>query len=329
MNNTFKILSIDGGGIKGLYSLYLLNGIEKKYCKNDETLSDYFDLICGTSTGGIIALGLASGMKTQTIINIYENNAKIIFPQTNIFNYGLSLLCGYKYTNKAITNIADKYFKNKKLSDLQNLVCIPSYKNDTGMNIVFKNPHSGLTRDKNILIKDVILSTSCAPTYFPMHSFESEMLDGSFIDGGIWANNPSLVGIDEALTFFVGKNKQFKNYDVLSVGNIDIKNTKIPKNSKNLWNVFNTGYLIETILSANANSIDKYCDTICKSTNGKYTRIKNNTKNNNLNCTLDNTNDNVLAYYKQIGKEDAVNFLTPNNKEYKNLDRFFDRKNHI
>src|SRR5579863_7742061 len=81
-DKTFKILSIDGGGIKGLYSLHILNHLEKEYCK-DGPLSDYFDMICGTSTGGIIAMGIATGRTCSYMIDIYERNANDVFPGHN------------------------------------------------------------------------------------------------------------------------------------------------------------------------------------------------------------------------------------------------------
>lgn len=330
MSNVFKILSIDGGGIKGLYSLYVLNQIEQKYCKNDETIGDYFDLICGTSTGGIIALGIANKIKIKELIKIYETNANNIFPNNNlIFNKFISPVFGIdKYSNKTILNISNTYFQNKTLSDLNNLVCIPSYNNNNGSNIVFKYPHKEgeLFRDKNILLKDVIMATTSAPYYFPPHFINMDVISGTFLDGGIWANNPSMIGIDEALQYFVGKDKKYESYDLLSVGNINFnKNNNISKNS---WNILNLNYLIDIIFSCNSNSIDKYCRTITKFSNSNYTRIECNNINVNdaSNFTLDNTNINILEYYKHKGTEDGINLITENNKQYKNIDRFFKNK---
>jgi len=73
----FKILSIDGGGIKGLYSSNILEHLEEEY---DCILSDYFDLLCGTSTGGLIALALSQKIRTPLISDIYKKNGHRIFP---------------------------------------------------------------------------------------------------------------------------------------------------------------------------------------------------------------------------------------------------------
>jgi patatin-like phospholipase/acyl hydrolase len=330
MDSKFKILSIDGGGIKGLYSLYVLDQIEKKHCKKNETIGDYFDLICGTSTGGIIALGIANKIKIEKLIEIYENNASKIFPKNNfIFNNFMSPFFGIdKYDNDTIKNIADKYFQDKKLCDLNNLVCIPSYNNSTGYNIVFKYPHKegNLFRDKNILLKDVIMSTVSAPYYFQSHKINIKEINGNFLDGGLWANNPSLVGIDESLQFFVGKDKKYKSYDLLSVGNVNyVKNNNITTNS---WNILNFSYLIELIFSSNSKSIDKYCRTISKFADSEYTRIECTDINVNYcnEISLDNSNKHILEYYKQKGIEDGIKYISDNNKEYKYIERFFLKK---
>ena len=125
-----------GGGIKGLYSLYLLNELEKKYCKENETLSDYFDMICGTSTGGIIALGIASQIPIDEIIKLYEKNADTIFPSNNYNRftqpivsmwYNLWQLGGYKYSDIPLSKYLFEMFQDKKMIEAKNLLCIPSY----------------------------------------------------------------------------------------------------------------------------------------------------------------------------------------------------------
>ena len=80
-NKIFKILSIDGGGIKGLYSARILDKFEKKFnCKT----SDYFDMICGTSTGGLIALAITSLISAENICNFYEQKGELIFPKHKV-----------------------------------------------------------------------------------------------------------------------------------------------------------------------------------------------------------------------------------------------------
>ena len=105
-NKTFKILTIDGGGIKGLYSSKILEHFEENFnCQ----MSDYFDMICGTSTGGILALGLSLKLKASDISNLYEKKGLSIFPRQNPkIAFFKQLLGGGKYDDK---NEQDFYMK--------------------------------------------------------------------------------------------------------------------------------------------------------------------------------------------------------------------------
>lgn len=375
-NKPFKILSIDGGGLKGIYSLQVLKVIEDTYCKPKGTLlSDHFDMICGTSTGGIIALGLANRMKVDDIIKIYDDNATKIFPKpikvnntcsiigSGFLGSGLTYLktknkccsvftglafCtipfmfdtvykklrptfGYRYNTKAVQDIANKYFGNMKMSELHNLVCIPSYEIGTGSNRVFKFPHKegSLERDKYVTVMDAILSTTCAPTYFPLHQIVGGGLNGGyFVDGGIWANNPSMVGIVEALQYFVGPGKQYDKYEILSIGNISCNNNKIPINDterKLYWNIFNFSTLINIIFDSNAKSTAHFANVLTKFSGGFHKRIESNDLSHRFShlCEMDNSDEKVLEQYKSFGNKDGYNAICPHNQNYKELERFF------
>jgi predicted acylesterase/phospholipase RssA len=216
----FKILSIDGGGIKGLYSAKILEHLEEKYqC----SISDRFDMICGTSTGGLIALALSLKIPASEISQFYEENGKAIFPhRTKIGGIIRQTFWRGKYSDESLRSVLKKIFGDKKIGDLQNLVCIPSYSITDARPWVFKYDHreGGLDRDNKALCIDVALATSAAPTYFPLS--EIDYYDyKQFIDGGVWANNPTMVGVIEALTYFVGKNKPFNSIQVLSVSSLN------------------------------------------------------------------------------------------------------------
>lgn len=225
----FKILSIDGGGIKGLYSAAFLAELERGL---DKRVADYFDLICGTSTGGLIALGLASGKPASELMDLYYAQGNTIFPTSNnTFLRYLQLKFIHpfrqifwrgKFSNKALRVQLEKVFGDKTLGDLQNLVCIPSYNLIKGMPRVFKFPHKEgcFFKDKDIPIVDVALSTSAAPTYLPIHAYKEEL----YVDGGVWANNPSLCGLLEAILYFVGEGKEYDSIELLSIPTISEPN---------------------------------------------------------------------------------------------------------
>lgn len=230
-NKPFKVLSIDGGGIKGLYSATILKNFEEEFkCLT----SDHFDLICGTSTGGLIALAISQRIPAQEICQFYKIHGEKIFPNRSLiwkwlefietklfkgkFFLEQTLLYG-KYKNTYLKKVLSELFQNKVIGDSKNLLCIPSYCITEARPCVFKYDHGHLSRDNNTSYVDVALATSAAPTYFPIHQIEN--LDNKqFVDGGVWANNPTLVGLIEALKYFVGHDKEFNSIQVLSISSL-------------------------------------------------------------------------------------------------------------
>lgn len=235
MGLVFNILSIDGGGILGLYSADVLAKIQHEYCDN-QPLSECFNLITGTSTGGIIALALSTGLHANEVKRFYLKYGTSIFKKQKrkwlgIFNN--------KYSKKDIKRALHTCFGDLTMSNCKCAVCIPSVDVATCQPILFKTNNNGkLTRDENTKLVDIALATSAAPTYFPLHSF------GTFqglADGGLWQNNPALWGLIEAVTYFVGDGKIFDRIQILSIGNpcSSIRNgisTKNKKSSLLKWN---------------------------------------------------------------------------------------------
>ncbi|MFD0836663.1 CBASS cGAMP-activated phospholipase [Mariniflexile aquimaris] len=236
MKKVFKILSIDGGGIKGLYSASILKKFEEKFnCKT----SDHFDMICGTSTGGLIALALSLKISAKNICEFYENKGELIFPKHKkrkipffgTIDYGFlkQIAKGGKYSDKGLKEALIEIFEKKQIKDCSNLLCIPSYSITEAKPKVFKFDHlkGKLSRDNEAPIIDIALATTAAPTYFPMA--ESEFYDNEqFIDGGVWANNPALVGLLEALNYFVGnsESKEYDSIEILSLSSLTITGGK-------------------------------------------------------------------------------------------------------
>ena len=231
MSKPFKILSIDGGGIKGLYSARILQHLEEVH---GGSLSDYFDLICGTSTGGLIALGLSLKKPASDIANVYEKKGKKIFPRwRRLMGTGMlrqTVFWG-KYRNKALKKALIELFKETKIGESNNLLCIPTYSITDARNIVIKwdHPEGKLTRDNKISYVEAGLATSAAPTYFPLAEI-SELKGKQFIDGGVWSNNPCIVGLTEALQYFVGAGKEYDEIHILSISSLNhIGGTKTRK----------------------------------------------------------------------------------------------------
>jgi len=215
----FKILSIDGGGIKGLYSAKILQHFEEKFnCR----VSDHFDMICGTSTGGLLALALSLKIPASDICKLYEEHGSNIFP-SRFLGWGLirQILWGGKYTDKGLKKALEETFGDRTLAESNNLLCIPSYSYTDARPWIFKfdHPEGNLDRDNKAKYIDVALATSAAPTYLPLAEIPYYN-NKQFIDGGIYANNPTLVGMIEAFTYFVGKDKQYNSLNILSISSL-------------------------------------------------------------------------------------------------------------
>ncbi len=189
----FQILALDGGGIKGIFTAAVLAFLEDDL---KTKIVDHFDLIVGTSTGGIIALGLGVGMTPREILGFYVEEGQGIFSE--MFFPRLKHLFKVKYNPDNLEIALKKYFGEKSLADSNKRLVIPSYNLGEDDIYLFKTPHhEKLKRDYKVPIWKVAMATSAAPTYFPTF----KKLDSlRLVDGGVWANNPTMLGIIEAVS---------------------------------------------------------------------------------------------------------------------------------
>lgn len=226
----FQILSLDGGGIKGLFSAAILAHVEEDLqCR----ITDHFDLIIGTSTGSIIAVGLGLGLRPRDIVNFYLKHGPEIFPTSGFSQKfaGFRHLFRRKFDNKALEQALRECFGERLLGESTTRLVVPSF--DVGRNDVclFKTPHHPrLIRDHKLKAWQVAMSSAAAPTYFPaVRSIESRRL----IDGGVWANNPLMVAITEAKGLL---GVPLENIRVLSLGTTDPIQTGADKlDAGGLW----------------------------------------------------------------------------------------------
>jgi patatin-like phospholipase/acyl hydrolase len=323
---TLKILSIDGGGAKALYSLYVLKVIEDRFCKENECLADYFDMVCGTSAGGIVALGISNRVRIDDIVKFFTDNIQLIFPPSNGYIssiwYTFKQLTGYKYGNEVLKEKLEGFFGEKTVADSNTLLCVPSFSIVDHSNVVFKYPHKEgkLFRDHSVKMSDVAMATASAPTYFPVYHFDSSKIGGYFVDGGIWANNPQFVGIMEACKYFVGNEKKYGSYDVLSIGNIKTDYIKDPEKVKNYWSLLNIENLMNIIFDSSGHAIEHYTDVINTMTGGRVTRVEcvDALCDNEMSATLDNSSKEFLNFMHHKGMSDGARAV-----EKEAIDRFF------
>lgn len=210
-NKDFRILTIDGGGIKGIFPTCFIEQLEINYL-NGNSITDYFDLICGTSTGGIIALGLGTGIKASELSKLYIEKGNDVFPYKYRCLKKLQQNVYAPYNSNQLKIILQGVFKDKKLKESKVRLCIPSFEGVHSEVYVFKTPHHlDFKKDGEELMLKVALSTSAAPTF--LRSFKDSGY--IFVDGGVWANNPCMIGLIEALSSF---NVQRGNIKILSIG---------------------------------------------------------------------------------------------------------------
>lgn len=228
----FQILSLSGGGARGLYTIAVLAGIEEHLAevtnKDDYWIGKHFDLICGTSVGGLLALGLASGKTARELLTVMEKALPSIFPKISDLKKFLLRFYRPIFNVQPLETLLDDLFKEQKIGDIsQTRVLIPTINYTKGGVQVFKTPHHpNFASDYKVKIKDVALATSAAPTYFKIHEFS----DNWYVDGGLAANSPGVMGIHEALGFLEIDREQLR---VLIVGTMGEHYTANQKKSRN------------------------------------------------------------------------------------------------
>ena len=202
----FRILSIDGGGIRGIYPATFLASLEARYL-GGASVAQYFDLIAGTSTGGVIAIGLAAGLKAADLRDLYIARGCEIFPPIRSGVMGaverrLRNVCQYfrfRYDRKALMRVLCETLGDRKFGDAQVRLCIPAFEGRYGEVYIFKTPHHlDFQKDASERMTKVAAATSAAPTFF------QPLQDGgyTFVDGGVWANNPIMIALVDVLSCF-------------------------------------------------------------------------------------------------------------------------------
>ncbi|WP_223699941.1 CBASS cGAMP-activated phospholipase [Sutcliffiella deserti] len=200
-----KILCIDGGGIRGVYAVAILQAMEEEY---NQPISELFDLIAGTSTGSIIAASISIKMDMSKVLNSYKKFGEKIFVRQAKFGLFKSI-----YSDKYLRKFFYQAFGERTLGDISSPLLIPAVNVTKGRPYVHRSNYGNKdTKDLSVKLWDAVLSSCSAPVYFPPNNIDNHYLS---IDGGLWANNPSMVCITEALDYFkIG----LSDINILSIG---------------------------------------------------------------------------------------------------------------
>jgi patatin-like phospholipase/acyl hydrolase len=207
MERPFTVLSIDGGGIRGIIPALVLTEVERR---TGRATSDLFDLIAGTSTGGIIALGLskpdASGEPeygAKDIAELYSGRGKKIFSSSILHQLSSAWgLLDEKYPANEVEKVFDEYFGEARLKDARTNVLVTAFEIEQRTPWFFRSSKAKNEDEYDFPMKKVARATSAAPTYFEPLRLEGEGTDRgkhwALVDGGVYANNPALCALVDA-----------------------------------------------------------------------------------------------------------------------------------
>ena len=208
-NSAFHILALDGGGARGIYSAQVLALIEQL---NSTPTREHFDLIAATSTGAIIAGAAAAGIPMATVVELFEKESSRIFRK----KWLSSLHIRSKYPRGSLEQVVRDFVSDLTLGEISTPLMIMGSNISTGNVHVFKSRYlkdlgETYVRDSEVALSDAILASCAAPTFF------DPVPVGDFLlaDGGLWANNPSIMALTEAIAKF---RRSVEQVHVLSIG---------------------------------------------------------------------------------------------------------------
>lgn len=211
--NVVTVLSIDGGGVRGIIPGVFIACLESKLQEldgPDARIADYFDIIAGTSTGGLLTTMITAPNKQNRpmyagseLVNFYLTESPKIFPQKSklrMLRESLASLLGPKYDGKYLRSMTNGFLGNITLKETLTNVVIPAYDISFLQPVIFSTTDAKTDELKNPRLADVCISTSAAPLFFPAHQFEIRDSNGNprnfnLIDGGVAANNPTMLAL--------------------------------------------------------------------------------------------------------------------------------------
>lgn len=339
--NTIRILQIDGGGARGYMSLLFLKDFVDLWGIDPTTIASQFDVVCGTSAGGIIALMIAAGLTPDEMLEFYVNDVPYVFSLTSLspsVRPNLAAKIALVIANTPIYQssgpTASDYGHGKLVARLQSIfgtttmqqlncnVVIPVYELDTSTYKMFSNLNYSEFSGQNLLVSDVALATSAAPVYFPSWPISGH----NYIDGGVYNNNVAQIGkfaaqitkpnANRSCVLSLGTGIGEMGFDT-NPGNLLLKNTLhtldsplTPESSVQLLFA-----LFDIAQAGGQESISFGLGLEAKYTNTQsfHYRFQPNL-DLELNTELDNTDPNILIYYldteQQYFESDVNNINT-------------------
>ncbi|MEO1375966.1 MAG: CBASS cGAMP-activated phospholipase [Cyanobacteria bacterium J06635_10] len=310
---TFRILCLDGGGIRGVMPARILQKVEQKL---GSPLKEHFDLIAGTSTGSILAAGIALEKSPEELLNLYKDKGLKIFPYQNLFSLKrLSLILKYgisapKFSDEGLISVLQEQFGDRKLCDIVTnsegamdclKVLIPSYDTQSRNPVIFKSwCHDRWYSD--VPVWEICLCSASAPTYFPAHKIEKNGQEYSLIDGGVCANNPVSCALAEGIKLLRQSSNQsaanvIDQIKIISIGTGDPASS-IPWEQVRGWGLIQWGLHIADVFMDAPPDVHRYVAEQIIGNESNYIRLQLPLKESLLNID-DAREGNLQALLKE------------------------------
>ena len=321
-----RILSIDGGGIRGIIPAMVLNYIEKKTGK---PIASMFDLIAGTSTGGILALGLTKGNSDLSapmytcaeLVDLYrdpERGGKIF---TEFIPGSLDDVVQPKFTSKYRQKVLEELLKDSKIEEAIQEVYITSYDIELRVPVFFtsnpksdaipQNPDYSRTLCKGFKMVDAAMATSAAPTFFQPYKLDTIKTQTGYyalIDGGVFANNPTALARTQAISSYERDNNEvLRKEDILvvSLGTGTMHRKFKYKDAKNWGQLKWLTPLIDVLLDGQSEAVSYQLFQLMETegANKNYYRFQVPLDGDDGHDRMDNASPKNIDYLKDLGKE--------------------------
>ncbi|XP_027906058.1 patatin-2-Kuras 1-like [Vigna unguiculata] len=325
--NTLTILSIDGGGIKGIIPATVLDYLDKALKARDPNadLAHYFDVIGGTSTGGLITAMLATpsphdptrgAFTPAQIVDFYKLNGPHIFNSSRPGN-------GPQFDGEFLHNITRQLLKDTRLSQTLTNVVIPAFDLKRQKPVIFSNYKLEDAPYLNALLSDICISTSAAPTQLPPHYFVNDGVEFNMVDGGVAAGNPTQATISEVL-----QHSEYPKILVLSLGTGTEKYVENPDFDARLaanWTILNWAFVANDMLGRASSAITEYYLASLFSgfqpPQSTYLRIDEHDLNHDFSNSVNVTKENMEGLEK-TGKQLLQEKVVKMNLDTFNLEEF-------
>ena len=271
-----------------------------------------FDLICGTSIGGMIAMGLGVEKPARDIAEVISDKGRDIFHGKGFKMFGEMKVCSAKHSNQNLREAVKLVFGGKTMADSKRPLLIPVVNYSNGKPRIFKSLCGDrLVVDKKLKMADVAMAATAAPLYFPMWRMPEENGSVVYIDGGLYASAPGLLGVHELA---VNLKKDINRISVLSIGTM-CADARIGKSSLDLgiWGWGKGGRLFDIAVSAQEN----LANFMLKQQLGdeRYQVVDHPPVGEQSECLgLDTVTDDAMNILRSAAQNEAQFFTTPANR---------------